>query len=1318
MPCSSPIRSPVVDNEIVLMNTLYKERFPKATQQMEERLDKFIQSNAALDLDTQDASLPPDAVAIARFVHNQVTQMARDCLQKSQEKLITSRYFYELSENLEKLLSEVTQMARDCLQKSQEKLITSRYFYELSENLEKLLSETRDKSAEAAVHLTSLIKKLLLIVARPARLLECLEFDPEEFYHLLEQAEGQARCNQGIKTDIPQYIITKLGLNRDPLTELSNELADGGEAGDAEGDPGTRGDCLQKGTSASMVTSTPTHAGQSRNATSVSSGGSQRPPALVNPKEDDFEWIKLISNGAYGAVHLVRSRDSKERYAMKKIAKQNLLLRNQVEQVFNERDIMSFTDNPFVVSMICSFETKRHLCLVMEYVEGGDCASLLKTIGPISLDISRFYFAETVLAVEYLHSYGIVHRDLKPDNLLITALGHIKLTDFGLSKMGLMSLATNLYENYLEMETKQFSDKQLFGTPEYIAPEVILRQGYGKPVDWWSMGVILYEFLVGCVPFFGETPEELFAHTVNDDIEWPDDNDWPVDETAKDVITALLTHSPLDRLGTMGGASEVKEHPFFHPIDWNQILRQKAEFVPHLMDDEDTSYFDTRLDRYNHDADEDSEEGLDPESVDSSGQFSFASFSSSSPRYHRSSSTGNAAFGAGGGAFQPLPLHRRSFGGHPLADLNGSNREKQESAPHRSNVSREDSGHSDQSESSRSTLESSTNTPDKEKPQSAPNLAKLGAEVRRLDMEDQKPDSGSDGLRSSEEKEIVALTRNRSPQSRAERSPTRTNSQDAQDTGCRRKEKVEHGSFDSDKKRVRKAPIVPPKNPAHGPARIGGPNDHRSMPSLSDLDVSSGGSCTSLASNKDFTSVSSMPVLPRPLRPTATAPHIGVTSTPESSQTESEDVSPLVQRRRKAHPSHQAGARDGNTAPSLMLPRFSVSGEEWEAGDNANGDSSTGTQSSGGSSSSITAAGRELSPVVERGTRARPDAPNKLSDLSSSSPTKSSIWKKPTGTAVSKTFTSANSAANPFSPSFVKAFGEKKPAMAGKTQAQNTSSSSSKVNLSLATNNPSPPSLSLTTSGSSKKLVCPRVSVPAAPSPTSVRPRTRTVIKSSSASGLSLIIPPGGSSTASSRDTSPSREISPLVHSLKPPIILRRGPQGFGFTVRAIKVYIGETDFYTVHHIVKDIDQKSPAFEAGLRPNDLITHINGEAINGYFHTRVLQLLMQCKEHVSLRATPLSQTSIKAGEKRNPLTAKLFKRHPKPRRPKKEAGDKRRKPSSLIRKISSKRASAVELLPIAAQRGIQSHGRHSHPSTLASYLLREPSFFVGFESLFP
>jgi len=426
--------------------------------------------------------------------------------------------------------------------------------------------------------------------------LECLEFDPEEFYRLLEAAEGQAKITQGIKTSVPQYIIGKLGLNRDPLADISPDIVD--------------------------MTSKEI-SGENDEESGETSSDIPKPPS-----EDDYETIKLISNGAYGAVHLVRHKQTRQRFAMKKINKQNLLLRNQVEQVFAERDIMSFTDNPFVVSMFCSFETKRYLCMVMEYVEGGDCATLLKNMGPFPLDLARLYFAETVLAVEYLHSFGIVHRDLKPDNLLITAMGHIKLTDFGLSKMGLMNLATTLSEGYLDRETRQFTDKQVFGTPEYLAPEVILRQGYARTVDWWSLGVILYEFLIGCVPFFGETPEELFAHVINDEIEWPDDEDWPMSDESKDIISQLLQHNPIDRLGA-GSAHEVKDHPFFDDINWEALLRQKAEFVPQLDGEDDTSYFDTRADRYNH-------ECVDSEELEDTDDSSlFGSFSSCSPRYRK-----------------------------------------------------------------------------------------------------------------------------------------------------------------------------------------------------------------------------------------------------------------------------------------------------------------------------------------------------------------------------------------------------------------------------------------------------------------------------------------------------------------------------------------------------------------------------------------------------------------------------------------------------------------------------------------------------------
>uniref|UniRef100_A0A665W4E5 non-specific serine/threonine protein kinase n=1 Tax=Echeneis naucrates TaxID=173247 RepID=A0A665W4E5_ECHNA len=542
----SPGRSPIsFDHEIVMMNHVYKERFPKATAQMEERLAELLSSSAP-------DKVCPLADGVLSFIHHQLIELSRDCLEKSREGLITSRYFYELQENLEKLLQDA---------------------HERSESVE-------------VTFVTQLVRKLMIIIARPARLLECLEFDPEEFYHLLEAAEGHAKEGQGIKSDIPRYIISQLGLTRDPLEEMAQ-------------------------------------------LSSYDSGNPETPETddSVDVREHHSTKIHKRSLVSRSAVFLVRHKDTRQRFAMKKINKQNLILRNQIQQAFVERDILTFAENPFVVSMFCSFETRRHLCMVMEYVEGGDCATLLKNIGALPVDMARMYFAETVLALEYLHNYGIVHRDLKPDNLLITSMGHIKLTDFGLSKIGLMSLTTNLYEGHIEKDTREFLDKQVCGTPEYIAPEVILRQGYGKPVDWWAMGVILYEFLVGCVPFFGDTPEELFGQVISDEIIWPEEDE-ALPQEAQDLISKLLRQNPLERLGT-GSAFEVKQHSFFTELDWNSLLRQKAEFIPQLESEDDTSYFDTRSDRYHHMDSEEEDDTNDDEHVE------LRQFSSCSPRFSK-----------------------------------------------------------------------------------------------------------------------------------------------------------------------------------------------------------------------------------------------------------------------------------------------------------------------------------------------------------------------------------------------------------------------------------------------------------------------------------------------------------------------------------------------------------------------------------------------------------------------------------------------------------------------------------------------------------
>ena len=345
---------------------------------MEERLRNFIRDHEHAEKLVAEAGeegggvLPQDSIAIVRFVHHQVIFC------KIFPPVRCSMFQYQ-----------VLEMARDCLTKSQERLVTSRYFYEMSENLEKLLVQTREKSFEAGNFLTCLIKKLLLIVSRPARLLECLEFDPEEFYQLLEAAEGQARVKYGVQSHLPQYIINKLGLNRDPLAELQEDLGQL-DSTSVSSSP----DRNREGSLEPQHSSTPkgSDSENTSGADSTTGGDSATGGEVFKakpPSEEDFEVTKLISNGAYGAVYLVKHKETRQRFALKKINKHNLILRNQVEQVFAERDIMSFTDNPFVVSMYCSFESRKHLCMVMEYVEGGDCANLLKNMGPFPADMAR-----------------------------------------------------------------------------------------------------------------------------------------------------------------------------------------------------------------------------------------------------------------------------------------------------------------------------------------------------------------------------------------------------------------------------------------------------------------------------------------------------------------------------------------------------------------------------------------------------------------------------------------------------------------------------------------------------------------------------------------------------------------------------------------------------------------------------------------------------------------------------------------------------------------------------------------------------------------
>ncbi|KAM4722492.1 microtubule-associated serine/threonine-protein kinase 2 [Rhinophrynus dorsalis] len=958
----SPGRSPIsYDGEIIMMNHVYKERFPKATAQMEERLADFIISNAP-------ENVLPLADGVLSFIHHQVIELARDCLSKSRDGLITSRYFYELQENLEKLLQD---------------------------------AHERSESSEVAF-VTQLVKKLMIIIARPARLLECLEFDPEEFYHLLEAAEGHAKEGEGIKSDIPRYIISQLGLTRDPLEEMAQlNSFDSSNADTPETDDSV------EGRSGALIQTKKT------------------------PSEEEFENIKLISNGAYGAVYLVRHKGTRQRFAMKKINKQNLILRNQIQQAFVERDILTFAENPFVVSMFCSFETKRHLCMVMEYVEGGDCATLLKNIGALPVDMARMYFAETVLALEYLHNYGIVHRDLKPDNLLITSMGHIKLTDFGLSKIGLMSLTTNLYEGHIEKDTREFLDKQVCGTPEYIAPEVILRQGYGKPVDWWSMGVILYEFLVGCVPFFGDTPEELFGQVISDEIAWPDGDDaLPTD--AQDLISKLFQQNPLERLGT-GGAFEVKQHRFFKDLDWNSLLRQKAEFIPQLESEDDTSYFDTRSERYQHMDSEEEEDTNDEDRVE------IRQFSSCSPRF-----------------------------------------------------------------------------------------SKVYSSMERLSIhEERTPPPTKRSLSEEKEDKLESL-----------------------------------GGL---------------KNRDRGWV-IGSPEILRKRLSAS-----------------------------------------------ESSHTESDSSPPLTVRRR--------------SSALVDMPRFAISTEE-ELRSPKNLNQSPHEVMS--TPTNLRKEGVSL-PIIEQPVERELKLDEEIVPSTPSS-TISNISSSTTLTAGSNADFSDHSTHN--------------------IGVEGSDFTSPKAISDLAVRRARHRLLS----GDSVEK---RTSRP-----------VNKVIKSASATALSLMIPSEHhtcsplaspmsphslSSNPSSRDSSPSRDFSPAISHLKPPITIHRAGKKYGFTLRAIRVYIGDSDIYTVHHMVWHVEEDGPAHEAGLGEGDLITHVNGEPVHGLVHTEVVELILKSGNKVSISTTPFENTSIKVGPARKPsYKSKMARRNKKS---KSKEGQESKKKCSLFRKIA-------------------------------------------------
>ncbi|SCV02211.1 LAMI_0G16908g1_1 [Lachancea mirantina] len=423
------------------------------------------------------------------------------------------------------------------------------------------------------------------------------------------------------------------------------------------------------------------------------------------PSIKDYDILKPISKGAYGSVYLAKRRLTGEYYAVKVLKKSDMIAKNQVTNVKSERAIMMVQSNKsYVAKLFATFQNKGNLFLVMEYLSGGDLSTLIKMMGCLPNQWAKQYISEVIYGVNDMHQNGIIHHDLKPDNLLIDAKGHVKLTDFGLSRMGLVRRHQGIQRqsthsssrknsivseeasplNFVKRHTRTDSphsipsiensmnkkersesnsssqsaldvphlnrsasqvsfsmldvsrsgspqplfmhrrtsssvsdmydsgnpdyalfhpedsrtDKKFFGTPDYFAPETIEGSGESVVCDWWSVGCMLFEFLLGYPPFHAPTVEEVFSNILSGNILWPEfsseeEEREQLSPEAKDLIKKLLVNDPQKRLGA-NGFDEIRQHPYFEGTDWDNIYDEDPSFVPTVENPESTDYFDLR----------------------------------------------------------------------------------------------------------------------------------------------------------------------------------------------------------------------------------------------------------------------------------------------------------------------------------------------------------------------------------------------------------------------------------------------------------------------------------------------------------------------------------------------------------------------------------------------------------------------------------------------------------------------------------------------------------------------------------------------------
>ncbi|CAD8180468.1 unnamed protein product [Paramecium pentaurelia] len=291
-------------------------------------------------------------------------------------------------------------------------------------------------------------------------------------------------------------------------------------------------------------------------------------------KLGEYDIMNTLGTGSFGRVRLAKQKSNNKYVALKMLKKIEILRLKQVDHIISEFNILKQIKHPFLIEMSGYTQDERYLYFVLEYIQGGELFTYLRNAGTVQNEEAQFYSAQVVLMFEYLHTKNIVYRDLKPENLLVQSDGYLKLTDFGFAKV---------------VEDRTYT---LCGTPEYLAPEILLNKGHSKPVDWWCLGIFIYEMLAGIDPFNDEDPMAIYQKILKGKVKFPRN----FDNEAKSLVKHLLEQDVTKRFGNLkNGVDDIKSHKWYETLNWKDIINKKIkpQYIPVIQSDYDTSNFAT-----------------------------------------------------------------------------------------------------------------------------------------------------------------------------------------------------------------------------------------------------------------------------------------------------------------------------------------------------------------------------------------------------------------------------------------------------------------------------------------------------------------------------------------------------------------------------------------------------------------------------------------------------------------------------------------------------------------------------------------------------